>query len=309
MIRTFARAAATLTAVLVVSGASQLAAAAQPVEVQLPANLVQPQVAGANDWNCKPSAEHPRPVVLVHGTGMSSTAWTLLAPELQDLGYCVFAINYGAVPRLLDPNTVVWGAGDVTQSSKELATFVQSVRDATGAAQVDIVGHSQGGMLARQYMKFDGGTDPEDPARNIVHSVVSLGATNHGTSFGGLQAMTAELEAFGLPGRLVTPFWFGPAGAQQLIGSPILASLNSGSEVEPGVEYTAIATHTDEVSTPPEGAFLQGNETAVVQNRWVQDVCPAAKTTHDGLIRDPAPLYMVKVALDPTYGESNPAPC
>lgn len=312
MTRRFVRlfgAASTIVLVGFLSLGSHAVATAEPVQVQLPADLVQPQVEGANDWNCKPTEEHPRPVVLVHGTGMNSTAWTVLAPELRDLGYCVFALNYGAVPRLLDPSQVVWGAGDITLSSKELARFVTSVRDATGAPQVDIVGHSQGGMLARQYMKFDGGADPADPSQNTVHSLIALGATNHGTSFGGLQEMTAQLEAVGLPGRLIAPFWMGPAGAQQLIGSPVLASLNAGSEVEPGVDYTTIASRQDTVSTPPEGAFLNNDGTAVVNNEWIQDLCPAAATTHDGLIRDPEPMYMVKAALDPSFADTNPAPC
>lgn len=309
MTRRTARLLATALTILVAFLGSHSLASADAVQVQLPANLQQPTVDGANDWSCKPSETHPRPVVLVHGTGMNSTAWTILAPQLRDAGYCVFALNYGAVPRLLDPNAVVWGAGDITLSSKELARFVQSVRDATGAAQVDLVGHSQGGMLARQYMKFDGGADPVDPSRNAVRSVVALGATNHGTSFGGLQEMSAQLESYGLPGRLIAPFWMGPAGAQQLIGSPILASLNAGSEVEPGVDYTIIASRVDSVSTPPDGAFLTNDGTAVVRNQWIQDLCPSAQTSHDGLIRDPLPLYMVKAALDPSFSESNPAPC
>lgn len=296
-------------AALIVSSVIQTPAGADPLRSEPPVPSTQPQVEGANDWSCIPSEQHPRPIVLIHGTGMNSTAWTVLAPELRDLGYCVFALNYGGVPTLFDPSTMAWGIGDILASSRELASFVQSVRDATGGAQVDLVGHSQGGTLARQYLKFDGGADPNDPSRNAVHSVISLGATNHGTTFGGIQSLTQGLEAVGLPGQLITQVLLGRASVQQLVGSPVLASLNAGSEVEPGVNYTAIATRTDAVSTPPEGAFLNNDGSANVHNEWVQDVCPQATTTHDGLITDTVPLAMVKSALDPSWDSANPIVC
>ena len=54
---------------------------------------------GANDWDCKPSKQHPRPVVLVHGLmGNKSTNWPTYAPLLANEGYCVFALTYGQQP-------------------------------------------------------------------------------------------------------------------------------------------------------------------------------------------------------------------
>ena len=255
--------------------------------------------AGANDWSCKPTPEHPRPVVLVHGTGMSMTdTWNVLSPQLADLGYCVFALNYGGAQEILNPNVVHWGIRDISNSSRELASFVASVQSHTGASQVDLVGHSQGGVVARQYLKFDGGADASDPSVNVVHTVVTLGATNHGTTFGGLQANARSLSAMGLPGDLLVQAIWGPAGVQQLYGAPFLTSLNSGSETQPGVRYTVIASASDEISTPPEATFLTQGPGSLVDNVWVQDTCPGNTTSHGDLVRDNHTLDLVKFALD-----------
>lgn len=51
---------------------------------------------GANNWSCRPTSRHPRPVVLVHGTaGNKNTNWQTYAPLLANNGYCVFALTYG----------------------------------------------------------------------------------------------------------------------------------------------------------------------------------------------------------------------
>ena len=291
------------TSAVILSGTSVVSAA--PVAPPVPI----PTVEGTNDFGCVPSPEHPRPVVLIHGTKMDSTTWTVLAPQLIEQGYCVFAPNYGAVGLLFEPGKVVWGSGDIPESAREVGGFIDEVLAATGASQVDVVGHSQGGIVARQYMKFDGGTDSADPSRNKVHSLVTLGATNHGTTFGGLQELAKLVTSLGLPGDAITPLTWNMAGAQQLVGSPVLVNLNAGGDALPGVDYTVIATRDDQISTPPELTFLRTGDTESVHNLWVQDVCPGATTGHLGLVTDPAPNYMVLSALDPEYATAHSAPC
>ncbi len=298
-----ARILCALAAIFAVTLSGQAIASADPAPTQFPT------VEGTNDFGCVPSPEHPRPVVLIHGTKMDATTWTVLAPQLIEQGYCVFAPNYGAVGLLFEPGKVVWGSGDIPESAREIGGFIDRVLTGTGASQVDIVGHSQGGIVARQYMKFDGGTDPADPSRNKVHSLVTLGATNHGTTFGGLQELAKLVASLGLPGDAITPLTWNMAGAQQLVGSPVLVNLNAGGDALPGVDYTVIATRDDTISTPPEQTFLRTGDTESVHNVWVQDVCPAATTTHVGLVTDPAPNYMVLSALDPEYASTHTAPC
>src|SRR5689334_12792078 len=87
---------------------------------------------GANDWSCKPSAAHPRPVVLVHGTFADmSNSWQAISPLLKNNGYCVFALNYGSYGG--SGAIGVYGTGEIRNSAKELAAFVEQVLAATGA--------------------------------------------------------------------------------------------------------------------------------------------------------------------------------
>ncbi|MGA9871440.1 MAG: alpha/beta fold hydrolase [Rhodococcus sp. (in: high G+C Gram-positive bacteria)] len=265
---------------------------------------------GANDWTCRPSEAHPRPVILIHGTDTDmQESWPTLAPELASQGYCVFALNYGAMPVMWDHSLLVWGINDIERSAGELERFVDAVLQSTGASQVDMVGHSQGGTMARQYLKFNGGTDPANPDLNKVNRLVTLGATNHGTTFNGLQQMYILATSLGLPREFTSQLIFGIAGTQQLIGSQMLKELNAGSEVMPGVDYTVLATRDDDVVTPPERTFLDDAGTGQVSNQWVQDLCPANTSSHMGLTRDPDVAYMISSALDPAYANAHPLVC
>lgn len=287
------------------------AANAQSAGSPLPPSFdrMGPPPPGANDWSCIPSAAHPRPVVLVHGTDMDmSSTWSTLSPELTEQGYCVFALDYGMQSAFWDPSIVAWGMGDIADSAIELAVFVDAVLAATGAPQVDMIGHSQGGVVARQYLKFNGGADASAPELNKVDNLITLGATNHGTNFNGLQQLFLAAKALGLPQILSEQLLFGTAGSQQLIGSPLLSRLNANGETLPAVHYTVLATTFDEIVTPPERTFLDPNSGSV-DNLWVQDVCPSSTASHLGLTTDPTVLTIVSSVLDPEYAASHGPTC
>ncbi|MFZ2176485.1 MAG: alpha/beta fold hydrolase [Rhodococcus sp. (in: high G+C Gram-positive bacteria)] len=286
-------------------------AGAEPV-VTDPEPVADPAVLpGANDWNCTPSVAHPRPVVLVHGTWVDMVAtWETLAPALASEGYCVFALNYGQSAGLFGGNVLrMFGGGDIAESAQQLAGFVDRVRTETGAPQVDLVGHSLGGTVSRQYLRFAGGADRVDPARNKVHTLVTLGATNHGTSFGDVQLLGGVAQALGIPVTALTGVAVGPSYIQQMVGSPFLQVLNAGGDTDPGIRYTVVASRRDTVSTPPEATFLTPGPGAAVDNVWLQDGCESNQAGHNQLTSDPRAVYIVQKALDPSYAGRNAAPC
>ncbi|MCW2898397.1 MAG: lipase [Streptosporangiaceae bacterium] len=243
--------------------------------------------AGSNDWSCVPSAAHPQPVVLVHGTVENMTYnWFSLSPLLAGKGYCVFAFNYGQEPGVhagLPGSAQSGGVGPVADSAKELARFVTRVRAATGSSKVDIVGHSQGGMMPRYFLKFLGGAKK-------VHTLVGLAPSNHGTTVDGLARLP------GVPQLLTTGL--GPSVQDQIVGSAFLAKLNAGGDTVPGVRYTVIQSAHDEVVTPYTSAFLTGPN---VKNILLQEQCPADRSDHLGISFDAIALRDVLNALDPAH--------
>ncbi|MCC3774941.1 alpha/beta fold hydrolase [Streptomyces sp. UNOB3_S3] len=228
---------------------------------------------GANDWSCKPDSAHPQPVVLVNGTfKLMAENWAKLSPKLKEAGYCVFAFNYGHMET--DP---------IPQAAAELRDFVEAVRGATGAAKVDIVGHSQGGMMPRYYVKFLGGADKVDDLVGIVPS-------NHGTKN---------------PLAIAAGWTFCPSCVDQQVGSDLLKKLNEGDETPAGPDYTVITTRHDEVVVPYTSALLTG-PAEHLSNVVLQDKCPLDLFMHDQATKDPVVAQWVLNALG-RKGPADPA--
>ncbi|WRZ93807.1 lipase family protein [Streptomyces sp. NBC_01007] len=256
----------------------------------IPAATAQADSAPSSGWNnysCKPSAAHPRPVVLVHGTfGNSVDNWLALAPYLTSRGYCVFSLDYGQLPGVPLFN----GLGPIDQSAAQLQVFVDKVLAATGAAKADLVGHSQGGMMPRYYLKFLGGAAK-------VNALVGIAPDNHGTTLNGL----ANLLPY-FPGAEDLLSAATPGLADQVVGSAFLTKLNAGGDTVAGVHYTVIATKHDEVVTPYDSQFLNGPD---VHNVLLQNLCALDLSEHVAIgIFDRIAYHEVANALDPAHASA-----
>jgi pimeloyl-ACP methyl ester carboxylesterase len=187
---------------------------------------------GANDWSCRPSRAHPRPVVLVHGLlGDKTTNWQTYAPLLADNGYCVFALTYGRSDLLGQPlDEAFGGLTPMERSAQQLKAFVAEVLAATGARQVDVVGHSEGTVMPDYYAKVLGGA-------RYIHSYISLAPLWHGTNPLGLATLARLGAPFGATPAMVAALQpLCGSCPEFLAGSAFLARLRSGgTPAVPGI--------------------------------------------------------------------------
>src|SRR5256714_5490061 len=114
---------------------------------------------GSNACTGTPGHE---PVVLLYGT-FGLTSWGAIDTALSAGGYCLYPFDYGN-----------GGTGEIGQSAGALAKFVDDVLARTGAKRVSIIGHSQGGLMARYYVKFLGGD-------KYVYDLLRLSPPDHRT--------------------------------------------------------------------------------------------------------------------------------
>ncbi|MDG4865139.1 alpha/beta fold hydrolase [Streptomyces sp. T-3] len=277
-------------AALLLTAAALLAPSATAQASPATATAAAAPSSGWNNYACKPSAAHPRPVVLVHGTfGNSVDNWLALAPYLVKRGYCVFSLDYGQLPGVPFFN----GLGPIAESAEQLRDHVDKVLAATGAPEADLVGHSQGGMMPRHYLKFLGGAAK-------VNALVGIAPDNHGTTLLGL---TKLLPHF--PGAEDLLTLATPGLADQIAGSAFLTKLNQGGDTVPGVRYTVIATKYDQVVTPYRSQFLDGPD---VTNVLIQDKCAADLSEHVAIgLADRIAYHEVTNALDPAH--ATPTTC
>ncbi|MER5455883.1 alpha/beta fold hydrolase [Micromonospora sp. NPDC002389] len=204
------------------------------------------------------------PVIVVGGLSGFAAVYEPLAARLRADGYRVWIYP---LPNL--------GLGDITASAGSLRNFVGQVRTSTGAAKVDLVAHSEGGLVSRYYIKNLGGGD-------AVGRYVSLGTPQYGTYVANIVAFLGLGSCAGVV-----------ACQQMTIGSPFLAALNAGDDTPGQVRWTTVRTWQDELVRPVDNAMLADGATNVL----IQSRCPLRVVGHLGLVTDGTTYSVIRQAL------------
>lgn len=219
--------------------------------------------AGAGGGGVEPSesgSSEPRagdvPVLLV--PGWLDTARDLAAMRIRLLGA-------GWPDDFVETVTFDEPTGSNRIHAAELAEAVDTLLSRSGAAEVDIVAHSMGGLATRWYLR----THPEAPVRRVAF----LGSPHHGT-------LAAHLA-------------WGEGGEEMMPDSPFLDTLNAEAPIPEGVEAITVRTVVDTHIVPGESATLPG----VVDHELC---CP----THPGLLSDGEVFEIVLEFLERGAGET-----
>ena len=163
------------------------------------------------------------PVLLVHGYGCNSGYWARLLPLLAQA-----RISHASVD--LEPI-----GGDIDGYAAQIDDAVTRLCAASGAAQVAIVGHSMGGLVARAWMRACG------TAR--LARLVTLGTPHHGTALAG----------FGLGANARQMRWSQAHGA-----SGWLQRLAADERPAARALVTSLYSHHDNIVSPQLSSVLPG---------------------------------------------------
>ncbi len=202
------------------------------------------------------------PVLVVPGYGGRVSSLDPLVAELRSQGREVVVVQ-----------PVDGGTGDLRAQARRLDDAARAAMTKVGSSSVDVVGYSAGGVVARLWVRDEGGAE-------VARRVLTIGSPHHGTD---VAALAAEVAGSC------------PTACEQLApDSDLLRGLNAGDETPEGPEWITVRSTSDRVVTPSESASLDGALDLVVQ-----EFCPGSTTSHSQLPADPVAQQALTTTLNP----------
>jgi pimeloyl-ACP methyl ester carboxylesterase len=164
----------------------------------------------------------PRPIILVHGYAMSRSCFLPLARRLARAGLGpVLGFEY-------------WSLGKVSSAARELGSYVEQVCRELDCDEVDVIGHSMGGVVSRYYVTLAGGAARvrnlitiASPHRGTDVSAVGVGSPSKELFIG--SSLIQRLEAAPAPQKTrITAMW---SRGDALVPGARLARLRGAEEI------------------------------------------------------------------------------
>lgn len=229
--------------------------------------------------------------VLVGGLGSSTGHAAVLDVDTRALGYAdedVTQFSYAGVDRSYDREDTF---GDLTVSGERLRQLLADIARTHPGVPVDVIAHSQGGIVARAALH---GADLWSPELPVIANVITLGTPHHGAVAATGAALVGGLPVAGpavLGGvQAVTGGEVASAATstQQLASSSELIGELDARSLPAGTRVTSIAASGDLIVDPQMSA-VDGATNAIVPIEGI--------TAHDQLPDSPATHREIALAL------------
>ncbi|CAO3571767.1 unnamed protein product [Mortierella alpina] len=209
-----------------------------------------------------------------------------MAPRFVAKGYCVFSLTYGELPGI----PLLAGLDKMETSAAQLSAYVDKVLAATNTTKVNLLGHSQGSLMPRYYLRFLGGASKVD-------KYAAFGTIAYGTTLLGIYPFLSSLGLYDPVKKIIDPVC--KSCFQFLENSSFLQNLNAGGDTVPGVSYKFIVSKFDEVVTPYTNGQLR-DKSALVQNVVLQNLCAVDLSDHVLQMADPIVFHAANAFFDAT---------
>lgn len=194
------------------------------------------------------------PVLLLHGLFMNRACWTIIKLRLKLQGIIdVHTIN-------LPPTR------DIETLTEKVALKVDALRHSRNCEKVHLIGHSMGGIIARNYIQIRGGADKVDQC-------ILLGSPHAGSK--------------------LAPFAITKLAETIMPDSDFLTNLN-GKSIPKKVSLTNIYTRHDNLVIPYERAILEKATNIELTGKG-----------HQTLLYDNTVFSHILSALKPVANENN----
>ncbi|KAF9370211.1 hypothetical protein CPB97_002939 [Podila verticillata] len=150
-------------------------------------------------------------------------------------------------------------------SAGQMSVFIDKVLLATNTTKVDLLGHSEGTLMPRYYLKYLGGA-------NKVAKFGGFGAIVYGTTLLGLVPLIQNLGLWNPVAKILDPIC--KSCLELVVGSSFIADLNKGGDKNPLAKTTIL-----------------------------QDICPFDLAEHLTVMMDPIVFHKMDAFFTPTANQ------